>query len=186
MESSDPEIPWRLTHYDNDYVPPADGGCWVCNRDDPDPESFDMEFDTHYHERCLRRLGLDSIVEFERGEWESPYTRLSDTEKFTDMYLRDLRSGAPFPFAIEEWGGYFESSRSLSLHETEVEALIEHLSTQSDALPEAVEAWGAGFIVGFLLADAAQEAITGRCVRCGGLTTEYGPENYFPLCRGCQ
>lgn len=54
---------------DEDYNPPSASGCWFCNRGDGNADedmSFDIEFDTFYHDECLETTGADTILEHER------------------------------------------------------------------------------------------------------------------------
>lgn len=51
---------------------PNSGGCWICNHgngEEDEDMSFDMEFDTWYHDECLPE-GINSILEFERQRKE--------------------------------------------------------------------------------------------------------------------
>ena len=71
------EIPERIQELkhereDEHHLTPHAGGCWICHGDSDAQEGpmlFDMEFDTYYHEHCLEVAGVDSILEYERGEY---------------------------------------------------------------------------------------------------------------------
>jgi hypothetical protein len=64
----------KLEPGDEHYQSPTNGGCWICHGDTaakPSEIDFDGEFDTFYHTYCLGYVGVDSILEYERGDWEN-------------------------------------------------------------------------------------------------------------------
>lgn len=68
----DPLPDLRVPRESDSHKSPNDGGCWICHGDfDAKPGSmlFDMEFDTYYHKYCAEEVGVENILEFERGEW---------------------------------------------------------------------------------------------------------------------
>lgn len=59
-------VPVAVPPEHGDYRSVNAGGCWICHTDVGDM-SFDTEFDTYYHERCLPE-DYDTILEYERRD----------------------------------------------------------------------------------------------------------------------
>lgn len=62
----------RVEREDEDFKSPNAGGCWICRGDHdakPGEMLFDMEFDTYYHKFCADKVGVDNILQYERGEF---------------------------------------------------------------------------------------------------------------------
>jgi len=59
----------KESEFEQGKVPPTEGGCWFCHKDDGEM-SFDMEFDTYYHSECLEKTGEETILDYESSrEW---------------------------------------------------------------------------------------------------------------------
>lgn len=115
-------------------------------------------------------------------EIESP-----DDHQFT-VAQRDPSYGFPAVIRQEYDDGDYSQVRSMEVHRSEIDPLIEALAecsvgpTQIEA-----EAFGAGLLVATMLLSLG-DPLSHPCVRCGEQTASsvdaLGVE--FPMCQGCQ